>query len=162
MAAKKNNYLSLALWILTIVLIGWIIGSLTKAEVDGWYNTLNRSPFTPPNIIFPITWTLLYVLIAVCGWRIWQTAQEPTLPLIKGLFIVQLLLNWSWTPLFFHYHLVLAALVCIVSLDIAVALIIYLTWGRMRTVSLLMIPYLGWISFATYLNFYIWHANNFV
>ena len=70
-----------------------------------WYKTLNRSTLTPPGYVFGITWTILYSMIGLCGWIIWS--QRPTQKLIslKSLYLLQLFLNWTWTPLFFKYHL---------------------------------------------------------
>ncbi len=155
---NKAN-ISLIVWIAAIILIGWAIGSLTKAEIHTWYSVINRSALTPPNYVFPIAWTILYATIAISGFFIWRAESFPALPIIKMLYVMQLLLNWSWTPLFFHYHLTGYSLICLLSMDIAVALMICLTYVRIKPVSLLMTPYLGWILFATYLNFYIWRHN---
>lgn len=147
------------MWIIGFVLIGLIIGSLTRAEVNTWYSTLNRSPLTPPNYVFRIAWTILYPMIAFCGWIIWRKQPFPKLILIKSLFVVQLILNWSWTPLFFCYHLTGLSFACLLAMNILVAMIIYFSHARVRLVSLLMTPYLIWILFAAYLNFYIWQYN---
>lgn len=154
-----NRYISLVLWITALILIGSAIGFLTKTEINTWYSTLNRSPITPPNYVFPIAWTILYTLIAVCGWIIWGTPSFSNLRPIKNLYVVQLILNWSWTPLFFYYHLIGFSLVCLVIMDITVAMIIYFSYQKIRSVSLLMVIYLLWILFATYLNFYIWQTS---
>ena len=78
---------------------------------------------------------------------------------IKTLYVTQLILNWSWTPLFFGFHLTGLSLVVLGVMDILVGTLIWLAYWKMRAVSLLMIPYLSWILFATYLNFYIWQYN---
>lgn len=154
-----KSHLSLIIWIVTLITIGGIIGSLTKPEISTWYSTLNRSTLTPPNYVFPVAWTILYGMIAACGWLIWRSQVFPKLSIIKTLYVAQLILNWSWTPIFFHYHLTGLSLVVLVTMDILVATIILLTYQKMRPVSLLMVPYLSWILFATYLNFYIWWCN---
>ena len=159
MNAENKSYFSLFLWIVTLILIGSIIGSLTKPEITAWYSTLNRSSLTPPNYVFPVAWTILYGTIGACGWLIWCTPSFPKLKALKTLYVAQLILNWSWTPLFFHYHLTGFALMVLMVMDIAVNRIIYLGYSKVRSVSLLMIPYLLWILFASYLNFYIWWYN---
>ncbi len=159
MNAGNKNYLSLAVWIVSLIVIGSIIGSLTKPEISTWYSTLNRSAITPPNYVFPIAWTILYATIGVCGWIIWRASSFPGLRLIKSLYALQLILNWSWTPLFFHYHARGFSLVVLGAMDIVVSMIIYSSYSKIRAVSLLMIPYLAWILFASYLNFYIWQHN---
>jgi benzodiazapine receptor len=114
---------------------------------------------TPPNYVFPIAWTVLYGLIGACGWLIWSTSSSPKLELLKTLYVTQLILNWSWTPLFFHYHLSGLSLVVLGAMDILVAMIILSAYREVRALSLLMLPYLLWILFASYLNFYIWQYN---
>ncbi len=141
---------------MALIVIGGIIGSLTKPEISTWYSALNRSTLTPPNYVFPIAWTILYGIIGACGWLIWGASSFPKLRVIKTLYVIQLILNWSWTPLFFHYHLTGLSIVFLGLMDILVGTITWLAYQKMRAVSLLMIPYLSWILFASYLNFYIW------
>jgi len=159
MNQSTKNHLSLIIWIVGLIAIGSVIGSLTKPEISAWYSTLHRSALTPPNYVFPIAWTILYGIIGACGWLIWRPQAFPKLSIIKTLYVAQLILNWSWTPLFFHYHLTRLSLIVLVTMDILVCALIWLAYKKMRAVSLLMIPYLSWILFASYLNFYIWHYN---
>lgn len=159
MDAENKKHLSLIIWIVLLIAIGGAIGSLTKPEINTWYSTLHRSTLTPPNYVFPFAWTILYGIIGVCGWLIWHTMSFPKLSAIKTLYEIQLILNWSWTPLFFHYHLAGLSIIVLGAMDIMVCAIIWLAYSKMRAVSLLMIPYLLWILFATYLNFYIWQFN---
>ena len=159
MNAENKNHLSLILWTLGLIAIGGVIGSLTKPEISAWYSTLNRSNLTPPNYVFPIAWTILYGIIGACGWFIWRASSFPKLSVIKTLYLTQLILNWSWTPLFFHYHLTGLSLVVLGLMDILVGALVCLAYPKIRAVSLLMLPYLFWILFASYLNFYIWRYN---
>jgi benzodiazapine receptor len=156
---QNKNHLSLIIWTLGLITIGGVIGSLTKPEISTWYSTLNRSTLTPPNYVFPIAWTILYGIIGACGCLIWGEPSFRKLSVIKTLYLTQLILNWSWTPLFFHYHLTGLSLVVLVAMDILVGTIIWLSYRKMKAVSVLMIPYLFWILFASYLNFYIWQYN---
>lgn len=156
---STKSYISLSVWVVSLLLIGTLIGSLTKTEISTWYSSINRSSFTPPNYVFPIAWTILYTILAVCGWLIWKARSFSNLRLIKSLYVMQLILNWCWTPLFFQYHLTGTALVSLLVMDVIVAIIIYLGHVKMRSVSLLLIPYFFWLLFATYLNFYIWQYN---
>ena len=156
---KNKNHLFLIIWIVLLIVIGGVIGSLTKPEIRTWYSALQRPLATPPNYIFPIAWTILYGIIGACGSIIWRKGSFTKLSVIKTLYIAQLILNWSWTPLFFHYHLTGLSLVVLIAMDILVGAIIWLAYPKMRAVSLLMAPYLLWILFASYLNFYIWWCN---
>jgi benzodiazapine receptor len=154
-----KSHVSLIMWVALLIGIGGAIGSLTNSEISTWYRTLHRSCLTPPNYIFPIAWTLLYGIIGSCGWLIWRPQAFPNLSIIKTLYVTQLILNWSWTPLFFHYHLTGLSLLILITMDILVFALIYRAYRRIKKVSLLMIPYFLWILFATYLNFYIWQHN---
>lgn len=159
MNAENKTYLSLIIWIVALIAIGGVIGSLTKPEISTWYSTLHRSTLTPPNYVFPIAWTILYGIIGICGWLIWREPLFRKLSVIKTLYLTQLILNWSWTPLFFGFHLTGLSLVVLGTMDILVGALICIAYQKMRAVSLLMIPYLLWILFASYLNFYIWQYN---
>lgn len=156
MKTKHTKFLNLILWILSLILIGSLIGSSTKPEINNWYSTLNRSALTPPNFVFPIAWTILYAMIGACGWLIWSAKPSAAIKRIQKLYIIQLILNWCWTPLFFTYHLTGLALAVLLAMDFLVATLIWLSYPHLKSVSLLMLPYLLWILFASYLNFYIW------
>ena len=157
---KYKKYILLVVWVFTLIFMGFIMGSSTKTEVNSWYNDLNRSLISPPNYLFAVVWTILYAIMGFCGFLIWSGNQYfQKLRLIKILYILQLTLNFSWTPLFFSYHLVGAALLCIMLMSALVAFIIHLSYEKIIIVSILMMPYLFWLLFATYLNFYIWLNN---
>ncbi len=159
MNSSTKNYISLISWVVALIAIGSMIGYITKLEISSWYSNLNRSPLTPPNYAFPVAWTVLYGVIGACGSIIWRTLAFPKLAVIKTLYVTQLILNWSWTPLFFHYHLTGFASVILGCMDVLVGILIWLAYPKIRIVSLLMIPYLFWILFASYLSFYIWRYN---
>lgn len=159
MIKNRASYLSLALWILLFLFVGGVMGSFTKPEITGWYSQLQRSALTPADAVFPMAWTLLYILIAIAGWRIWQAAPFSGLPEIKTLYLTQLLLNWSWSPLFFSYHAIGLALLVLITLNLVVAMLIYKTRVNLNAVALLLSPYMLWIVFAAYLNAYIWWFN---
>ena len=161
MNINSKKQISFIIWIVIIIAIGSIIGSLTKPEINVWYNKLNRSPLTPPNYVFPVAWTLLYASIGACGSIIWRSEVFTELNTIKILYVIQLILNWSWTPLFFYFHLTGPSLVVLIGMDIMVFYIILLSSSKLKSVSFLMMPYLFWILFASYLNFYIWRYSNY-
>jgi benzodiazapine receptor len=155
---NKKNYISLILWVGLITLIGPIIGYLTKSGVNSWYSGLIRCGFTPPNYVFPIVWMMLYAMIGICGWLIWSSKSSQT-QVIKTIYIIQLILNWSWSFLFFKYHMISLALISLLLMDLLSIMILYLSYKNMKSVFMLMMPYLVWILFASYLNFYIWLYN---
>lgn len=158
---QKNikNYMWLLVWVIGLLAVGALQGTMTGNDIPTWYAGLQRSPLTPPDYVFGIAWSILYGLIAVCGWIIWNLHGDLADNSIKRLFIVQLIVNWSWTPLFFGMHQVHWALVCILLLDVIVIAIVVRTFKKLKIVAILLAPYLIWILFATYLNYYIWMHN---
>jgi benzodiazapine receptor len=119
----------LIIWTLGLIAIGSVIGSLTTPEISTWYSTLH----------------------GICGWLIWRASVFPKLSIIKTLYVTQLILHWSWTPLFFHYNLTGLSLIVLGLMDILVGAIILLAYRKIKAVSLLMLPHLFSILFASYL-----------
>lgn len=143
------------LWILVLEAIGGGIGIMTSANIDNWYADLNRSPLNPPGWVFGIVWPVLYALIAMAGWRIWSRRQQPPMRTLWFLFILQMLMNWAWSFLFFGAHLLWPSFLWITVLVIIVSTLIVKAWQQERVSTYLLAPYLAWISFATYLTLHV-------
>jgi len=126
---------------------GLLIGYATLP--GAWYASLVKPPFNPPNWVFGPAWTLLYVLIAIAGWRTWR--REPTGAALK-VWGVQLILNFAWSPTFFGAKMMGPALVVIVCLLASIVLFIASVWNRDRLSGWLFAPYAAWVAFATVLN----------
>jgi len=154
-----KDYATLAGWILLLLAVSSFMGTMSKGGMDSWYLSINKSPLTPPSYVFGIVWTILYIMIAISGWMIWRLQESENLGAIKILYILQLLLNWSWTPLFFGYYLVGEALISIILIWLCVLLLAVISYTKKPLISMLLWPYLLWLSFASYLNFYIWYYN---
>lgn len=139
---------------LVLVTVAASAGSLFPP--GSWYESLDKPTWTPPNLAFPIAWTVLYLMIASAGWRLWRaTNAERAL----GAWLIQLLLNAAWTPVVFGAHALGAGLVVILLLWAAILATI-LTAARVdRPAALLLVPYLAWVSYATALNHALWRAN---
>jgi benzodiazapine receptor len=121
-----------------------------------WYDKLKKSSLTPPSWIFGVVWPILYVLIIASG--IIYVMQKPKITYTdKGLllFVAQFLLNLSWSPLFFTYKQICFSLFVIVCLVILVFLTIQEFYKTSKMASYLLMPYFLWISFATYLNYFV-------
>ncbi len=131
------------------------IGSLSMP--DAWYAALNKPSFNPPNWIFGPVWTVLYVLIAVAGWRIWKQAGGWCVAL--SLWLLQLILNGLWTPLFFGMHRIDLALIDIAALVLVLIATIVAFFKRDRVAAWMLVPYLSWVSFATLLTASIYRLN---
>ena len=140
--------LVLAAFIIVVLGCGSLIGLVVRP--DNWYATLNKPPFNPPNWVFAPVWTALYVMIAIAGWRTWlQTGWRSRAMM---LWLMQMALNFAWTPMFFGAHVPSAALIIIVCLLIAIVGFIRAAWPRDRIAAALFVPYALWVAFASVLN----------
>lgn len=132
-----------------------VLGGLaTASNVEGWYADAEKPPLTPPDWLFAPTWTLLYGLMAVAAWLGWRRREDAPRAVRSALvpWWVQLGLNLAWTPVFFAAELLWPALAVIVALDVVVAITI-LRFRRVSPVAAwLLVPYLAWLLFATWLN----------
>jgi tryptophan-rich sensory protein len=124
-----------------------------------WYYSLNKPPLNPPGWIFGPVWTVLYLLMAVAAGLIWSQAGWNRASGAMTLFFGQLILNAAWSPLFFGLKSPGLALVDIVLLWGAIVATM-ISFFRLRPLTgWLLVPYLAWVTFATYLNFMIWRLN---
>ena len=141
----------LALWLATLLAVSSLIGFFSKSADSAWYAQLKQSSLTPPPVTFGIVWPILYVLLAIAAWRLFNGPKKSTTRLAQTAFIAQLLLNWSWSPVFFSMHWLNAAWIIIVLILALVAIIAVPLWQRNRMVVYLMLPYALWLCFALYL-----------
>jgi len=148
------GWLSLALFVL-LVLGGGTVIAMTFVPGD-WYATLEKPFFTPPNWLFGPVWSLLYVMIAVAGWRTWQRSPAG-LPM--QVWFGQLALNFMWTSVFFGLHQPALGFLVIVIMVALIILFMRLTWNHDRVSAVLFMPYLAWTAFAAVLNGGIWGLN---
>ena len=143
------------------LLVGVSAGAITAFNVGTWYASLARPPGTPPNWVFGPVWTVLYVCVGVSAWLVWRhvdRAVERTYRALR-LWGWQLLINALWTPAFFGLHSLWAALVVIVLLVGSVAATIW-SFARIdRRAAALLLPYLGWTTYAAYLTAGFWTLN---
>lgn len=149
-----RTYISLAIFILIVLGGGLLLGGLTRP--DGWYAALEKPAFNPPNWLFGPVWTVLFVMIAVAGWRTWRRSREG---MAMKLWWAQLALNFLWTPVFFRLHLPGAALAIILLLLAAIAGFILRSRNADRVAAWLFAPYAAWVAFASVLNGSIWLLN---
>lgn len=144
----------LAAFIVLVVGTGFTIGYL---NVPGsWYASLNKPWFNPSNWIFAPVWAVIYVLIAIAGWRTWEFERHGT---AIRLWLLQVALNFLWPPTFFSAQLPGAALAIILSLFAAILAFIVQQWNSDRISSVLFLPYATWIGFASMLNLAIVGLN---
>jgi benzodiazapine receptor len=137
------------------------LGSLfTRNAISDWYANLNKPFFTPPDWLFGPVWTVLYLLMALSAFLVWQKGLEsPIVRIALALYLLQLILNGLWTPLFFGLKVPLVAFIEILLLWTAIILTIIASARVSMPAALLLLPYIVWTSFAAVLNFSIWLLN---
>ena len=137
-------------WIAFVLGIGWL-SSFLAGDISGVYVLLEKPPLSPPGHIFPVVWTILYLLMGIAAWLVSRSG-GPGKASALFWFFVQLAVNFSWSIIFFRFGLYWAALAVLLLLDILVIHTIRLFRKQNPTAAWLMVPYLLWILFATYLN----------
>lgn len=153
-ALVLTNFGSLALF-LTVV-VGGGIGIGLFSVPGKWYAGLKKPSFNPPNWIFGPVWTILYVFIAIAGWRIWEIDASA---IAMKVWLIQLVLNFTWSPLFFMAHRVGVALAVIFLLFISIAAFVIAAWNIDLMSAMLFLPYAIWVGFAAALNSSILYLN---
>ena len=144
---------------LTLLLIPTVGGGLAMGFLTApgeWYAGLAKPAFNPPNWVFAPVWTVLYVLIAVAGWRVFERDRRGW-PM--KLWWGQLALNFLWSPVFFAAHHIKLAFIVILLLLAAILAFIAVVWRQDRMAACLFAPYAAWVSFASVLNGAIWLLN---
>lgn len=137
-----------------------LIGSAFTQPNLGWYATLAKPGFTPPNAVFPIVWTILFAMMAVSAWLVWRTpGEEGDKKTALTWFAIQLALNVAWSFAFFQMQSPIAGLAVILWLLVAIGLTMVFFDRINRMAALLLVPYLLWVGFATGLNFALWALN---
>lgn len=123
-----------------------------------WYESLSKPSWTPPNWAFPIAWSILYLMIAVAGWLLWES-DIPSRETLLWIWAAQLLLNAVWSYIFFGRKQIMLAYVDIVALWTLICVFIVMAWDQSQLIALLFVPYLLWVSYAATLNQAIWRLN---
>lgn len=156
---NKFNFKGLLKNILMSVGGGLLVGFITRNSINV-YNTLKKSLFTPPNSVFQIVWLVLYTLIGIAAYRIYMNNKDEKND-YNGYFyyLVQLLINFLWTIIFFNLRLYGISFILIIILLILITITTIKFFKVDKISGVLMVPYIGWVTFASYLTFYIWIFN---
>jgi benzodiazapine receptor len=157
---KKINWLKLLISI-SICQTAGIVGSIfTTPAINSWYVFLKKPAFQPPSWLFGPVWIILYTLMGVVFYQIWQLGWgKEIIKKTMLIFIFNLVINSLWSVLFFGLKSPLLALVDIILLWLVILTLIVQFWSLKKEASYLFIPYFTWVSFATLLNFSIWQLN---
>lgn len=152
--------LKVVLCVVAVELLGSIGGFVTAGSIGDWYQYLSQPPGNPPNWLFGPVWITLYAMIGLSFAIVWQCGFEG----VEGrralfLFALQMVLNVAWTPVFFGLHQLFAALVVILLLWGVILATIVAFAQRSKPAAYLLLPYLLWVSYASYLNAAYWWLN---
>lgn len=147
------------LWILLVVAVGFLSYFLTRVGVE-WFNLhANKPPLTPPKAVFPVVWGILYGLMGISAARIWMKPESEQRSWALNLFVIQLVLNFFWSLIFFNARAYGVAVIWIILLWVAVLFMILRFHKLDPLAAWLQVPYLIWLTFASYLALGVWLMN---
>ena len=156
---KRANWKIYAFWIGLAEAVGLLSGLLSRNATASFGESALQSPLSPPAIVFPIVWTVLYALMGISAARISLSTQSPQRSRGLNLFITQLIVNFFWSLIFFNAGAYGFALIWLILLWVLVLWMI-LSFRKVDPLAaLLQIPYLLWLTFAAYLNYAVWMLN---
>lgn len=138
-----------------------IIGSVfTSPSIPTWYAGIIKPTFSPPNWVFGPVWTTLFALMGIASYIVWKKGFERReVRIALGMFALQLILNVTWSLIFFGLQNPALAFLEIIALWLAIALTIVSFYRINKNAAYLLIPYILWVSFAMFLNYTIWSLN---
>lgn len=149
-----KKVLAILIPIIACFFIGITASYFQHDAIGEWYPLLNKPPLTPPNITFPIAWSIIYLCMGISIGIIYVSNSVKKKQLSK-LFCIQLFFNFAWSILFFYFQNPLLGFIDILVLDICVTIYVIKSYSVKKVSSILFWPYMLWIYFATYLNGYI-------
>jgi tryptophan-rich sensory protein len=155
----KRTWKTYTFWILLSVGIGALSGFLSREGAGTFSETVIQPPLSPPAWLFPVVWSILYVLMGISAARISLAPDSPQKKQGLNLFIIQLVLNFFWSLIFFNLQAYGLAFLWLVALWITVFLMILSFRKADPVAALLQIPYLVWLTFAAYLSAGVWYLN---
>lgn len=156
---KRIDIIKLVTAIVLTVVLGAVGGLVTAAEIPVWYAGLNKPAFNPPNWLFGPVWTMLYLLMGISCFLVWKLPVTVQRNKALALFIIQFVLNFCWSFIFFGMHELGWALIEMGILWMAILLTIIHFSKLSKTAAWLLVPYIAWVSFAFILNAAIWKLN---
>ncbi len=159
MTAKTINILKFCISIILPLGLGSVAGMVTSEAIPEWYASLIRPSFSPPNWLFGPVWTVLYVLLGISLFLVWK--QPPGTDRNRALLIfsVQMVLNFAWTIIFFYFKMLQLALIEILVLWLSILIMMLWFYKVKPLAAYLNIPYILWVTFATFLTAGYYYLN---
>ena len=146
-------------WILAVETTDVLSGLLSRQGMQVYTEMIHKPALSPPGVLFPLVWTILYALMGIGAARIEASADGNLRSRALNVFVVQLVVNFFWSLIFFNARAYGFALVWLLLLWVLIAAMILMFWPVDRLAALLQIPYLLWVTFAAYLNYGVWRLN---
>ncbi|MBQ6808211.1 MAG: tryptophan-rich sensory protein [Firmicutes bacterium] len=156
---KKSKWKTYAFWILLSEATGALSAWLSRGGTELYSETILQPPLSPPAVLFPIVWSILYALMGIGAARIFLAEPSPARSRSLGLFLAQLAVNFFWSIIFFNLQAFGFAFLWILLLWSLILLMILSFRQVDQLAARLQLPYLLWVSFAAYLNFGVWLLN---
>jgi len=149
---SKTQLLKLSASLALPLGLGAVAGIITSDAIPGWYETLNRPSFNPPNWLFGPVWTTLYLLMGISLFLIWKQKRSKARNLAILVFLFQQALNFGWSFIFFYFNRIGFALIEICLLWSSIVIMLVLFYKIKPIAAYINIPYILWVTFATLLN----------
>ena len=157
---KTKNVLGLVGAVAICEIAGGVGAIFVAPNITGWYSTLVKPALNPPSFLFGPVWSLLYLLMGIAVFIVWKKGiQEKNVRHAINIFVLQLILNAIWSPIFFGMQNPALGLVDVSLMWLAIVWTIVAFWKVSKSAAWLLIPYIAWVSFALYLNLSIWRLN---
>lgn len=138
----------------------WLGSYFTRPQIATWYSGLKKTAITPPSWVFAPVWTILFLMMALAFYLIWnENNKRGSRKKARLIFYIQLAFNILWTLVFFNLHRVGLAIICIVILIVVITYCLTIFYKLNKTAGWLMLPYLIWTCYAALINISIFFAN---
>ncbi len=152
----RVQIIGLLAWVAVCFLTAWIGSRFSPGE---WYLQIQKPPWTPPGYLFGPVWSMLYLTMGVAAWLVWRRAGFSGASLALTLFVAQLILNGTWSWIFFGMQRPGVAFAEILVLWSMILVTMIAFWRVTSIAGILFLPYLAWVTFAAFLNYSIWQLN---
>lgn len=156
-SSRAIQWKPLLLSLLISLGVGGLAALITRGQTDV-YQSLNQPPLAPPSWLFPVVWTILFILMGIAAYLVFLSD-----PICRKtaltVYAIQLIVNFFWSPIFFNLKAYLFAFIWLILLWVLVAVTIRLFSQCSKTAGWMLVPYLIWVTFAGYLNFGVWMLN---
>lgn len=156
---KRQSWKPYAFWILFTEGVGFLSGWLTREGVELFNAAVQQPPLSPPAVLFPVVWTILYALMGIGAARVYLAPASNARSRALLVYLLQLAFNFFWIILFFNLQNYALAFFWLLALWVLILWMIRSFFKTDKAAALLQIPYLLWVTFAAYLNFGVWMLN---